>query len=112
MDVIGMTNAQEAKLAREAEIAYCTLAMVTDYDCWHPDHSSVTVAQVITYLHNNVATAQRILKPVIAALAEYTPSCAAHSALQTAMLTPRDAIPPATLQKLAPLLRKYFPGID
>jgi len=108
MDVIGMTNAQEAKLSREAEIAYCTLAMVTDYDCWHPDHTSVTVEQVITNLHKNVATAQQILQLVIGRLDREKPVCAAHSALVTAILTPRAQIPPATRQKLAPLLDKYF----
>ncbi|WP_218079282.1 S-methyl-5'-thioadenosine phosphorylase [Anthocerotibacter panamensis] len=109
MDIIGMTNAQEAKLSREAEIAYSPLAMVTDYDCWHPDHSSVTVEQVITYLNKNVATAQRILKPLIAQLARTPPVCAAHSALKYALLTQPDRVPLETRRKLAPIIGKYMP---
>jgi len=108
MDIIGMTNAQEAKLCREAEIAYCTLGMVTDYDCWHPDHQAVTVEQVIVYLHKNVATAQRILKPLIAQLGQTLPVCAAHSALRYALITSREAVPQTTLRRLAPLVQKYI----
>jgi len=107
MDILGMTNAPEAKLCREAEIAYCTLGFVTDYDCWHPDHASVTVEQVITYLQKNVLTAQRILKPLITYLGATNPVCEAHSALKYAILTPPEHIPAATRAKLAPLVRKY-----
>ncbi len=108
MEVIGMTNVQEAKLSREAEIAYSTLAWVTDYDCWHPDHGAVTVEQIMAYLHQNVTLAQRILAAVIPRLGVSLPVCAAHSALKNALLTPIDQIPVATAQKLAPLLQKYL----
>src|SRR3954471_4092002 len=92
MDVIGMTNLQEAKLAREAEICYVTIALVTDYDCWHPDHDSVTVDMIISNLMQNVQTAQRIILDAVTAVpAERTCGCA--SALSHAILTRPDAIP-------------------
>jgi 5'-methylthioadenosine phosphorylase len=105
-DVIGMTNLQEAKLAREAEICYATMAMVTDYDCWHSGHEDVTVDQVVAVMHQNAANAAKVLRAAVRALpAERI--CACGSALAQAILTSRDAIPPATRQKLALLIGKY-----
>jgi 5'-methylthioadenosine phosphorylase len=106
--VIGMTNLPEAKLAREAEIAYATLALVTDYDCWHPDHDSVTVEMVIGNLQNNAANAQRVIRDVINRVAANPPESDAHSALKYAIITPLDKAPPATLEKLNLLLKKYL----
>ena len=106
--VIGMTNLPEAKLAREAEIAYATLAMVTDYDCWHPDHDSVTVEMVIGNLMKNAVNAQKVIQAVVRALASNPPESAAHSALKFAVLTPLDKAPEATKEKLALLLEKYL----
>lgn len=107
MDVIGMTNLQEAKLAREAEICYATLALVTDYDCWHPDHDAVTVDQVITVLNQNSENAQKVIHEVISQLGEI-PSCKCRSALRSALLTERSVIPDATKEKLRPLIGKYL----
>lgn len=105
--VIGMTNLPEAKLAREAEIAYATLALVTDYDCWHPDHDSVTVDMVIGNLQKNATNAQRVIREVVNRLAANPPQSEAHSALQYAIITPMDKAPQATLDKLDLLIRKY-----
>jgi 5'-methylthioadenosine phosphorylase len=107
-DIIGMTNLQEAKLAREAEICYATMAMVTDYDCWHDGHDAVTVEQVIAVLHQNSANAARAVRAAVAAMPKDR-SCACASALKYAILTAPDALPAATLKKLDPLLGKYFP---
>ena len=107
MDVIGMTNLQEAKLAREAEICYVTVAMVTDYDCWHPHHDSVTVDQVVAVLVKNADNATRVVRETVAAMpAERT--CKCGSALAHAILTDRDKIPAATRQKLSLILDKYL----
>ena len=106
--VIGMTNLPEAKLAREAEIAYATLAMVTDYDCWHPDHDSVTVEMVIGNLQKNAANAQRIVQEVVRQLNNNPPISEAHSALKYAIITPLDKAPQKTKEKLALLLNKYL----
>ncbi|MBV5260746.1 S-methyl-5'-thioadenosine phosphorylase [Synechococcus moorigangaii CMS01] len=106
--IIGMTNLQEAKLAREAEIAYATLALVTDYDCWHPDHDSVTVEMVIGNLHKNATNAQQVIRTVVEKLAANPPQSAAHDALKYAILTPLDQVPAATKEKLALLLNKYL----
>lgn len=106
-DIIGMTNLQEAKLAREAEIAYATLALVTDYDCWHPDHDSVTVEMIIDNLHRNAANAQQVVQAAVRRLSQDPPPSVAHSALKHAILTPLEQVPTATLEKLAPLLKKY-----
>jgi len=106
--VIGMTNLPEAKLAREAEIAYATLAMVTDYDCWHPDHDSVTVEMVIGNLQKNAVNAQRVIKEVVRRLHENPPESEAHSALKFAIITPLDKAPAATKEKLNLLLSKYL----
>src|ERR671932_1017664 len=108
MDVIGMTNLQEAKLAREAEIAYATLALVTDYDCWHPDHDSVTVDMVIANLHRNATNAQKVIQETVRRLAENPPVSEAHSALKYAILTQMNKVPAATKEKLELLLKKYL----
>ncbi|MBW4460735.1 MAG: S-methyl-5'-thioadenosine phosphorylase [Nodosilinea sp. WJT8-NPBG4] len=107
--IIGMTNLPEAKLAREAEIAYATLALVTDYDCWHPDHDSVTVEMVIGNLQKNAVNAQRVIREVVNRVAANPPESEAHSALKYAIITPFDKAPTATLDKLSLLLKKYLP---
>lgn len=106
--VIGMTNLPEAKLAREAEIAYATLALVTDYDCWHPDHDSVTVEMVIANLQRNAANAQKVIQETVKRISENPPNCEAHSALKQAILTTFDKVPQETKQKLELLLKKYI----
>lgn len=106
--VIGMTNLPEAKLAREAEIAYATLALVTDYDCWHPDHDSVTVEMVIANLQRNAVNAQKVIQETVRRLSENLPRSDAHSALKYAILTPLDRVPAATKEKLQLLLKKYL----
>jgi len=106
-DVIGMTNLQEAKLAREAEICYATAAMVTDYDCWHEGHDDVTVDQIVAVLNQNAANACRVIAAAVAALPRER-TCPCASALQHAILTSRDAIPAATREKLDLLLGKYL----
>ncbi|MFM7427963.1 MAG: S-methyl-5'-thioadenosine phosphorylase [Elainella sp.] len=105
--IIGMTNLTEAKLAREAEIAYATLALVTDYDCWHPDHDSVTVEMIIQNLTKNAVNAQRVIQETVRRLAANPPASEAHSALKYAVITPLDKAPEATKAKLALLLQKY-----
>jgi 5'-methylthioadenosine phosphorylase len=107
MDVIGMTNLQEAKLAREAEICYVTVAMVTDYDCWHPHHDSVTVDQIVAVLAKNAENAAKVVKETVAAMPAAR-SCKCGSALGHAILTERDKIPAATRQKLSLILDKYL----
>jgi 5'-methylthioadenosine phosphorylase len=109
MDIIGMTNLQEAKLAREAEICYVTIAMVTDYDCWHPHHDSVTVDQIVAVLMKNAANACEVLRETVAAMPKER-SCKCGSALAHAILTDRDKIPPATRKKLSLILNKYLEG--
>ncbi len=104
-DVIGMTNLQEAKLAREAEICYATIAMVTDYDCWHPHHDSVTVDQILSVLMKNSENAAKVVKAVVAAMPR-TRSCKCGSALAHAIQTERDKIPPETKEKLKLILEK------
>jgi 5'-methylthioadenosine phosphorylase len=106
-DVIGMTNLQEAKLAREAEICYATMAMVTDYDCWREGHDDVTVDQVIAVLHTNADNASKVVRAAVAAMPTER-NCACANALQYAILTDRKAIPAATREKLALLLKKYL----
>jgi 5'-methylthioadenosine phosphorylase len=107
MDVIGMTNLQEAKLAREAEICYVTIAMVTDYDCWHPDHDAVTVTDIIANLGKNAENAAKL---VAAAVREMPASreCKCGSALAHALITDRKAIPESTRKKLELLVAKYL----
>jgi 5'-methylthioadenosine phosphorylase len=107
MDVIGMTNLQEAKLAREAEICYGTVAMVTDYDCWHPHHDSVTVEQIVAVLVKNAENAAKVVRESVAAMPEAR-SCNCGAALAHAILTDRDKIPAVTRQKLKLILEKYL----
>jgi 5'-methylthioadenosine phosphorylase len=107
MDVIGMTNLQEAKLAREAEICYVTVAMVTDYDCWHPQHDAVTVNDIIANLVKNAANARAVVAAAVAALpGERT--CKCGSALAHAIITDRAVVPPDTRRKLGILIDTYF----
>jgi 5'-methylthioadenosine phosphorylase len=106
MDVIGMTNLQEAKLAREAEICYVTVAMVTDYDCWHPHHDSVTVDQIVAVLLKNAENAIKVVRETIAAMPRER-SCRCGSALAHAILTDHKRIPAATRKTLKLILGKY-----
>jgi len=106
-DVIGMTNVTEAKLAREAEICYATIAMITDYDCWHPDHDSVTVATIIATLNQNATNAQNVLKEAIKTIPGAR-SCMCGSALKHAMLTNPKVVPTKTKKALAAILGKYL----
>jgi len=107
-DVIGMTSLTEAKLAREAEMAYACLAMVTDYDCWHPNHDTVSVEMVIANLRANATTTHSILQTCLPVLAAEQPESAAHQALATALLTPPDQVPGPTRQRLDLLTRPYW----
>jgi len=107
MDVIGMTNLQEAKLAREAEICYATLALVTDYDCWHPGHDAVTVETVIEYLNKNVRNAQLIMRQAVKSLAQQPRNCKCGSALQNAIFTAPNLWPEATAGRLQAIIGKY-----
>lgn len=106
-DIIGMTNLQEAKLAREAEICYTTIALVTDYDCWHPDHDHVTVDMVIANLQQNARTAQHIIAAAVETL-PYERGCECASALKYALITRPDAVPEHVRTALAPLVGKYL----
>ncbi len=106
-DVIGMTNLQEAKLAREAEICYATMAMVTDYDCWREGHDDVTVDQVVAVLHQNAENAGKVVRAAVRAMPREK-TCACGSALQYAILTDRSAIPAGTRERLRLLLGKYL----
>jgi len=107
MDVIGMTNLQEAKLAREAEMCYVTIAMVTDFDCWHPQHDSVTVNQIVAVLLKNAENACRVVRETVAAMPTGR-SCRCGAALEHAIITERDKIPAATRQKLRLILGRYL----
>src|SRR5580658_5539757 len=106
-DVIGMTNLTEAKLAREAEICYATIAMITDYDCWHPQHDAVTVTEVIENLTRNTSNVQRVLHEAVAELPEDR-ACKCGAALAHAILTDRKMISAATKKRLAPIIGKYI----
>ncbi len=107
MDVIGMTNLQEAKLAREAEICYATLALVTDYDCWHPGHDAVTLETVIEYLNKNVRNAQVIMREAVKRLRDRPRKCTCGAALKNAIFTAPKAWPEATAKKLDAIIGKY-----
>jgi 5'-methylthioadenosine phosphorylase len=107
MDVIGMTNLQEAKLAREAEICYATLALVTDYDCWHPDHDSVTVDLIIANLLQNAATAQRAIAEAVGRI-DGARTCECATALASALITRPESVPEQTKKELAPIIGKYM----
>ena len=106
-DVIGMTNLQEAKLAREAEICYTTIALVTDYDCWHPDHDSVTVDMVVANLIENAKTAQHLIIRAVERL-PFARRCECASALKYGIITRPEAIPEQVKQDLAPIVGKYL----
>jgi 5'-methylthioadenosine phosphorylase len=107
-DVIGMTNLQEAKLAREAEISYATLAMVTDYDCWYEGHDDVTVEQVIAVMHQNSGNAQKVVKAAVRLMPEDLSASPAQTAAKFAIMTDRAAIPAETKKKLDVLFGKYW----
>jgi 5'-methylthioadenosine phosphorylase len=109
MDVIGMTNLQEAKLAREAEICYVTIALVTDYDCWHPEHDHVTVEMVIANLTHNARTAQEVIANAVERL-PVDRTCECARALATAIITRPDAVPEQVRRDLAPIVGKYLKG--
>ena len=106
--IIGMTNLQEAKLAREAEICYATIALVTDYDCWHPDHDHVTVEMVIQNLTQNARTAQQVIAGAIATLAGAPRTCGCGQALATAIITRPELVPAETRRTLGPIVGKYL----
>jgi 5'-methylthioadenosine phosphorylase len=106
-DVVGMTNLAEAKLAREAEISYATVAMVTDYDCWHQSEAEVSVAEVVRTLHDNAETARRTVAMAIAQI-PLQETTEAHTALQHALITPRDAWPQERFETLRPLLSRFL----
>lgn len=106
-DIIGMTNLTEAKLAREAEICYATLAMITDYDCWHPMHDAVTLTEIIGNLNKNAENAQRAIREAVRVMADER-KCKCGGALAHAILTDRKLIPAATKERLAPILGKYI----
>jgi 5'-methylthioadenosine phosphorylase len=108
-DIVGMTNLQEAKLAREAEICYATIALVTDYDCWHPDHDSVTVEMIIRNLVENASTAQRILAEAVARMPAPR-GCACGRALEHAIITRPEHVPAGVRQALSPIIGKYIPA--
>ncbi len=107
-DVIGMTNLGEAKCAREAEIAYATMAMITDYDCWKVDEAHVTVEMVINNLNRNAASAKKVLTDVIARIPETPDDWPCHSALENAIMTDNKLWPTKTKKALAPILAKYL----
>jgi len=107
MDVIGMTNLQEAKLAREAEICYVTVAMVTDYDCWHPHHDAVTVHEIIANLMKNAENAAKVVARAVAEMPS-SRDCRCGSALEHAIITDRRLVPEATRKKLELLVGKYL----
>jgi 5'-methylthioadenosine phosphorylase len=107
MDVIGMTNLQEAKLAREAEICYTTIALITDYDCWHPSHDQVTVDMIVANLMQNARNAQQVIAEAVARL-PFERSCECASALKHAIITRPQAVPPEVKRELAPIVGKYL----
>jgi len=106
MDVIGMTNLQEAKLAREAEVCYVTVAMVTDYDCWHPHHDSVSVDQIVAVLGKNAENAANVIRQAVSSMPEKR-QCRCDSALRHAILTDKKKIPPAAKKRLKLIIGKY-----
>jgi 5'-methylthioadenosine phosphorylase len=108
MDIIGMTNVTEARLAREAEVCYATLAMVTDYDCWHPDHESVTAEQIIANLGRNAETARSVLKAALRRLPPRPRGCECENALATALVTPADLVPADVKRELKPIIGRYM----
>jgi 5'-methylthioadenosine phosphorylase len=109
MDIIGMTNLQEAKLAREAEICYTTIALVTDYDCWHPEHDLVTVDMIVANLTQNAKTARQVIAEAVGML-PFERTCECAHALKYAIITQPDAVPEATKRELAPIVGRYLPA--
>jgi 5'-methylthioadenosine phosphorylase len=107
MDIIGMTNLQEAKLAREAEICYATIALVTDYDCWHPEHDFVTVEMIVGNLMQNARTAQQVIAEAVSRL-PFERTCECATALKYAIITRPEAVPAAVKADLAPIVGKYL----
>ena len=107
MDIIGMTNLQEAKLAREAEICYTTIALVTDYDCWHPDHDQVTVEMIVANLTQNSKTAQQVIANAVGQL-PFERTCECATALKYAIITRPDTVPAETKKNLGPIIRRYL----
>jgi 5'-methylthioadenosine phosphorylase len=107
MDIIGMTNLQEAKLAREAEICYATIALVTDYDCWHPDHDSVTVDMIVANLIANARTAQQVIAEAVARL-PFERTCECANALAHAIITRPEYVPAQVKKDLAPIIGRYM----
>jgi 5'-methylthioadenosine phosphorylase len=105
--VIGMTNLQEAKLAREAEICYATVAMVTDYDCWREGHDAVTIEEIVSVLHRNADNGAKVVKAAVAAMPAER-KCACASAARYAVLTQPDAIPAAAKERVGLLFGKYL----
>ena len=108
MDIIGMTNLQEARLAREAEICYVTLAMVTDYDCWHPEHDAVTAEQIIANLVKNAAMAKAVLRAAVRRVPTGPRDCECASALKHALVTGGELVPAQVKRELAPIIDKYI----
>ena len=106
-EVIGMTNVTEAKLAREAELCYATIAMITDYDCWHPEHESVTATQIIATLNQNAENAQKVLREAVRSIPAER-SCKCGAALKHALITDLKLVPPATKKRLAAIIGKYL----
>ncbi|MGC1491650.1 MAG: S-methyl-5'-thioadenosine phosphorylase [Candidatus Acidiferrum sp.] len=106
-DVIGMTNVTEAKLAREAEICYATIAMITDFDCWHPEHESVTASQIIATLVQNAKNAQKVLREAVRAMPAER-NCKCGAALKHALVTDMQLVPKATKKKLEAIIGKYI----
>jgi 5'-methylthioadenosine phosphorylase len=106
-EVIGMTNVTEAKLAREAEICYATIAMITDFDCWHPEHESVTASQIIATLVQNAENAQKVLREAVRAIPEDR-NCKCGAALKHALVTDMKLVPKATKKKLEAIIGKYI----
>jgi 5'-methylthioadenosine phosphorylase len=107
LEVIGMTNVTEAKLAREAEICYATMAMITDYDCWHPEHESVTATQIIATLNQNAENAQEVLREAVRTMPGER-SCKCGDALKHALVTDLKLVPPGTKKRLAAIIGKYL----
>jgi 5'-methylthioadenosine phosphorylase len=106
-DVIGMTNATEAKLAREAEICYATIAMITDYDCWHPEHESVTASQIIATLNQNATNAQNVVREAVKTMPSER-KCKCGSALAHSLITDFKLVPQKTKKNLAAIIGKYL----
>jgi 5'-methylthioadenosine phosphorylase len=107
MSIIGMTNLQEARLSREAEICYATMALVTDYDCWHPEHDSVTIEMVIDYLNRNSANAQKLIASAVARIHGAERACKCGHALRHAIITAPDKITPEARERLRAIIGKY-----